>query len=360
MEVPVHELTTEQSMAVCCRMVYRAVPLIKFHRDAEGSEIAEALSNLMDFCHHLSLIAIGNVTLEEAKASADSFRSRVDISSVVEGPYRSLASAFCLITNTLGDSSEVKYHTAAGASEYSLKNPESRFVLIELGQAIEVNGVLPEVADNVVADDCRFIFRQDSAYHPAVDPKFFSRPLWPALGDNIEIDGFSPPVMSVLFDEWVDAASELGLSGAIYSYKNVLSGFHVVSENFPRKEKTVVQNNVTLTFDNGSKFEGPLVVGNNIKAAFSGAREAADSEKRLSIEALIETINDNLGEIESDAEKEKITAALEAFVNEAKKDQPNESLLQVLSGSIVSGVKDVANFVKPVAGATAAVLALLS
>lgn len=216
------------------------------------------------------------------------------------------------------------------------------------------------MADNVVADDCRFIFRQDSAYHPAVDPKFFSRPLWPALGDNIEIDGFSPPVMSVLFDEWVDAASELGLSGAIYSYKNVLSGFHVVSENFPRKEKTVVQNNVTLTFDNGSKFEGPLVVGNNIKAAFSGAREAADSEKRLSIEALIETINDNLGEIESDAEKEKITAALEAFVNEAKKDQPNESLLQVLSGSIVSGVKDVANFVKPVAGATAAVLALLS
>ena len=122
--------------------------------------------------------------------------------------------------------------------------------------------------------------------------------------------------------------------------------------------ESVTYNNVTLNFDNGSTFTGPLSVGQNIKVAYEAAAKAPnDIDQRL--HEVVRLATHLIESIESPEAQNDVSTQLKSFAEEAKKERPSRWMLDISSKGLIEAAKTVAALTGPIITAVRAVMDLV-
>lgn len=132
---------------------------------------------------------------------------------------------------------------------------------------------------------------------------------------------------------------------------------HAKEQRFKGKNVT---NTVTLNFSNGSRFTGPLVVGENINVSYSKIQNATGSDLRAALEALVKTSSQMIERLPTAEQKLNASEQLKTLTEQASKPQPSKWLLDVSGKGLIDAAKAVAEMSGPVATTVKAVLALLT
>ena len=122
--------------------------------------------------------------------------------------------------------------------------------------------------------------------------------------------------------------------------------------------KTVI-NNVTLNFSNGSSFNGPLAVGENIQISYEAAQSVKEGRLRKALEDLISTATQMIESLKDEGQADA-AAQLKAFVEESKKKTPSRWMLGVTSKGLIDAAATVGELAEPVTTAVKAVLSIVT
>ena len=127
-----------------------------------------------------------------------------------------------------------------------------------------------------------------------------------------------------------------------------------------QKGTTMIVNNVTFNFDNGSSFTGPVAVGENIQISYIAATDTKDQHLKQALEKVVLEATHLAAAVSPESRKSDVSTQLKSFVEEAKKEKPSAWMLDVSSKGLIEAASTVASLAAPVTEAVKAVLSILN
>lgn len=220
------DLTREQAFGIEGRMVMRLFPLLVLEPNTKALDVEQYYSNLFELSYLLIDVGVGNKSLEEVKKKAGSLHEYFGSHNFFDEKSALAVEAIRLVTDALSQLNMTKYFAKPGLSERDLANPDLVMAVAQASRALLTLGMEERVFKEPVDRDCQIVLSHPEQ-NKYLDPVFFSNKLWPIekspIGDSGMYFGFE----RVILREWKTGLSELGLTGIVSSYENLLSGYRV-------------------------------------------------------------------------------------------------------------------------------------
>jgi hypothetical protein len=355
------DLSREQAFGVEARTLLRAFPLLLHRPHCQSSDIDRYFRDLFKLVYLLCDVSLGNTEIAEARSPAEELHKSLNRSNLFLPKSIHAAEAILCVTDALAQLNRVSYFPAPGLADRDQRNPDLAMLVSMTALTLSQIGMQEEVFSHPSQVDCGFVMASRADLHPYVTVDFFARDLWPTPGLFSPDVGMPPAFRMAILESWEESLESIGLAGLVASYNGVLRGMHLQQKNIPaRSEARTVINNVTLNFDNGSTFTGPLAVGENIRIAYRAAADVQNDELKTRLESVVAQVSKLIETIQSEEAKNDVSAQLQSFVQEAKKEKPSKKLLSITSDGLIEAAKSVAAFAGPVAAAVKAVMTLIA
>ncbi|WP_332402713.1 hypothetical protein [Vibrio metschnikovii] len=152
------------------------------------------------------------------------------------------------------------------------------------------------------------------------------------------------------------------MNSFIWSFRDLVKTISKYSYLTPKSTAEEVRgmvNNVTINLGEGASFTGPVSAGENIRVSYKEASKTKEDDMRMALEELVEKVSALTEAVDSEKSKTDISAQLEGFVLEAKKESPSSWMMNVTSQGLLEAAKTVASLTEPVTKAVQAVLRLV-
>jgi hypothetical protein len=112
------DLSREQAYGHEARMILRSAPLLMLRSTCAPASGRGYFEELFDFVHLLCDVALGNVSVGDAKERSCTFNAALYAPDIFEVKSQGLVCAVLLATDALGDLGTVRYHYKPGGSRH--------------------------------------------------------------------------------------------------------------------------------------------------------------------------------------------------------------------------------------------------
>ncbi len=354
------DLSRQQAFGHEARMILRSAPLLMPRSTSSRTRGIDYFQSLFDLVHLLCDVALGNVTLEDAKGKGRAFDQALHAADQFEEKSIRMVYAVLLATDALGDLGSVRYFENPGGPSHNLENPDAQMIMAESAEVVSSFGMKRETLYEPAQLDLEAITKERDETGPYVTPEFFARRLWPnEKAFSLKHEGMLA-VFEVLLDDWENRLHEQHLSGVVTNYESYLNGMQLIqAQSLKRKvEARVVQNTVTINLGNGASFTGPVTLADTVQDSLNAAGPG-ESELEVKLRKFIQQVSPLIENLKDPQQKSEVSNTLKSFIDESKAPSPDKSKLQDYAGIIMKRAISAAEFITPVAESIAAVLKLV-
>jgi len=344
------DLSREQAIAVGARILFRLPAVMEISERADQESVNVYFNALLSLAHCLVDIAIGNKSFEEVAGDLTTLKSDLKDVTFLSVRSRTSAEAPILIAIAAGAPGQIEYFAAPGLHERDRQNPDIEMAAAMAAVAMSKIGMTRETFTDPVDADCTLILQTRDPWRVTLDPAFFGRPLWP--------DNTPWAVKNILLSDWYERMSALRLRGLAHSFETCQDGLFPTCKKLP--EETSMTNHVTINLADGSTWNGPVSVGQDIRVAYQAAATSGATELATALKNMIDLSAKELEKLPDGEEKEVAASQLKTFVEEAKGEKPKKWLLEASSKGLVEILGKAVGTVAPVATAISAVLKLVN
>ncbi|WP_420386598.1 hypothetical protein [Roseivirga sp.] len=352
-------LTREQAFGVEARLLQRVFPLFVLKDEVNPADVNEYYLNLFDLTHLLIQVGIGNKSLEEVKERAEELNKYFHLNKIFADKSYLAVEAIYLITDALSQSNRIRYYPLPGLPVHDQVNPDLVMSISTVSHAITKFNLTKETLIEPADLDCYYVLKNcDSDY---LNSEFFARKLWPDNGSPTGDTGMPFPFQILILENWKNDLRSLGLTGTVKSYEGLIYGIKVRSERqLENKNSNTVINNVTINLGDGSTFTGPVSVGENIQVSYNAAASTSEEDLKVKLETLVHNVSGLIEQLPTEKEKSNVSTQLKAFVEESKKESPNEWLIKVSADGLIEAAQKLASFTEPVTSIVKEIMGLFS
>lgn len=233
------DLTREQAFGLEARILQRTFPILQVRDTAKEGEVESYFSDLLELTEYLAEVAIGRVSISDAKARGTELHESLNRSHLFVDESVPASMAVLSVTDALGSLGRVRYLWEPGLPDRDKRNPDVAGLLADACLSLNKFGLKDELFWDAAAKDFKAILQQPQS-HPLLQPDFFSRPLWQPPGYDSPTGTAMPFAFeAIILEEWKTSVSKFGLSRFVSSYEARLDGMSLqpLSEPTERVEE---------------------------------------------------------------------------------------------------------------------------